>query len=113
MRHGNMKDTEYGYTDTLDGLVVSLCRDFPRREAAVREGRCTGRTAVEYKYINHKIKEGALEIAGERYARAFIDEIGRKRGYAVSDIDGMSESMYKLSKQSIKINIARKLHLID
>ncbi len=108
-----MRESEYGYTDSLDALVVSLCRDYERREAALRDGRCTGRTAIEYRYINHKICEGALEIVGERYGRTFIDEIGSKTGFASSATDSFSESSYKLTKLDIKVNIARKLHLID
>ena len=36
---------------SLDELVVSLCRDFKRREHSVKGGGITGRTVMEYKYI--------------------------------------------------------------
>ncbi|MBQ7363409.1 MAG: hypothetical protein IJW48_03045 [Clostridia bacterium] len=113
MHARNIKEREYGYTDSLDSLIVSLCRDYERREASVRDGRCTGRTAMEYKYINHKISEGAIEIAGERYGRVFIDEIGSRTGFAYSSVDCLGETSYKLLKQDVKLNIAKKLHLID
>lgn len=98
---------------SLDELVVSLCRDFKRREHSVKTGGITGRTVMEYKYINHKILEGAYEAAGEELARAFIDEIGERTGFAYSKTDCLSESTYKLMKQAVKLNIAKKLHLTD
>lgn len=108
-----MTDREYGYTESLDSLIVSLCLDFGRREEAVANGRCKSRTAMEYKYINNRISEAAIEIVGEKYGRAFIDEIGSKTGFAYSAVDCLSERIYKLRKLEIKMNIAKKLHLVD
>ena len=68
---------------------------------------------MEYRYVNYRIEEGALEICPPNCVDKFIDEIAMHRGYANSDIDCMSEVTYKRQKQEIKYNIARKLHLVD
>ncbi len=100
------------YTDTLDTLIVALCRDFGRREDAVLRGSCSKRTAMEYKYINHRLLDAANEIAG-RDGCIYINEIGKRLGYAYTAIEYISESSYKKIKKEVKINIAKKLHLID
>ncbi len=102
-----------GYTPTLDALVVALCRHYDRRATAVESERVTPRTGMEYKYLNYRIYEGAAEIVGERYASLYIDEIGKKTGYAATAHDAVSERVYKEEKQEVKINVARKLHLLD
>ena len=107
------KEECFGYTDTLDFLVVALCRDYARREGSVNEKRCTPRTEMEYRYINYRIIEATEEIVGVKYARLFIDEIGNKVGYAYSSVDCMSECMYKIKKKEVKVNIAKSLHLLD
>ena len=108
-----LKGRDTGYTETLDALVVALCRDYPRRETALERGSCTHRTGMEYRYINYQMADAAAEISGERLAPIYIEEIGNKIGYAHSQVDCVSETTYKEDKQSIKINIARKLHLLD
>lgn len=101
------------YTSSLDDLIISLCRDFKRREAVVCSSECKERTAIEYKYLNYKIREAAMEIVGERYAARFIDDIGKKTGYARTEIVGFSEADYKTVKRAVKLGIARSLHLLD
>lgn len=98
---------------SLDDLVVSLCRDYKRRESSALSREVTGRTVMEYKYINSKMREGASEIVGGELAGAFITEIGDRTGYAYSLVGCLSESTYKLMKQEVKLNIAKKLHLLD
>ena len=107
-----IKNRDTGYTDTLDLLVTALCADYARRESALRDADMTTRVAMEYRYLNFRIFEAAAEIAGESYARIYIDEIGRHIGYANSDIPAISESTYKLEKQQIKLAIARKLYVL-
>lgn len=103
----------YGYTDTLDAVIVALCLDYDRRAAAVEKGAVSSRCGMEYKYLNYRIFEGAAEIVTERYARLYINEIGRKVGYALTEHPAISERKYKVEKREVKINIARKLHLIS
>lgn len=99
--------------ESLDKLVVALLSDYKRREDAILSRSFSKRTQMEYRYINYRIEEGALEICPANCAIKFIDEIATRRGYANSDIDCMSEVTYKRQKQEIKYNIARKLHLVD
>ena len=103
----------YEYSDTLDSVIVSLCRDYERRDHVVKEGGCSERTAMEYRYLNYRILEGVKEIVGETYAPIFIEEIGRRTGFAYTDVGYLSESAYKTAKQDVKLSIARKLHLFD
>lgn len=98
---------------TLDGVVTALCADYGRREEAIRDRSVSPRTAMEYKYINHNIFIAAAEIVTEKYARVYIDEIGRKLGYAASEHDAISEAAYKNEKKEVKISIAKRLHLLD
>lgn len=108
MRNGNMKD------GSLDGLIVALCRDFSRRKAEIESGFAGRRTLIELRYLNIKLLGAAAEIAGDRHAEVFVQEIGEAVGYAKSQlIDKMSETSYKRYKALIKNNIAKKLHLSD
>lgn len=101
-----------GYRDTLDALVVAFCRDFFYRRDTVASGLCSTRTRMEYEYINGRIADAAREIVGEDF-ELYIREIGESIGYAHSDVDYISESSYKKYKKEVKINIARRLHLLD
>ena len=94
-------------------IVVAMCADYERREKAISEGLVSHRTDMEYRYLNFKIYDAAAEIVGERQARVFINEIGRKSGYANSDTVAISETAYKIRKREVKVNIAKRLHLID
>lgn len=98
-----------GYTDTLDGVVVALCRDYMRRERRTDNRR----VMMEHKYINTKMREASGEIVGDRYAEVMIFEIGERIGYAASAIEDISESTYKRRKAEVKLAIARKLYLLD
>ena len=98
---------------TLDELVIALCADFGRREDASAGPEINPRCRMEYEYLNYRIYEGANEVVGERYARLYINEIGKKIGFAQSKHTAISERMYKLQKRLVKYNIARKLHLVE
>ena len=101
-----------GYRDTLDRLVVAFCKDYSFRKEAIATGECSRRTRMEYEYINGRIADAAREIVGDDF-EIYINEIGEARGYAGSDVLTISESTYKLYKKEVKINIAKKLHLLD
>ena len=97
---------------SLERVVEALCADYPRRKTAIKEDILPARVLVEYKFLNKKLLEGTVEIAGITYAEEFIDDIGARRGYAKSTIDRFSEVRYKEIKADIKLNIAKKLLLI-
>ena len=96
---------------TLETLVIALCLDYRRRQSAIESGSAPRRTDVEYRYYNFKIYDAVSEIAGERLADRYIDEIGQRVGYAKSSIACVSETIYKQYKRLIINNIAKKLHL--
>jgi hypothetical protein len=98
---------------TLGDLIVALCADFCRREDVSHRPGLNPRCRMEYEYLNYRIYEGASEVVGERYARLYINEIGKKIGFAQSKHTAISERMYKLQKKLVKYNIARKLHLVE
>lgn len=100
-------------SESVDALVVALCRDYFRRKEAIEEKSVAKRTDTEFRYYNFKIFDAVSEIIGERYAETYIKEIGRKTGYAKTSLYFLSEVTYKTHKLLIKENIAKKLHLID
>ncbi len=102
-----------GFTSSLDAVVTALCRDYGRRIEAISGDAVSSRCAMEYKYLNYRIYEGAAEVVGELFAGLYITEIGEGVGYARTAHPAISESAYKEEKLACKINIARKLHLID
>ena len=101
-----------GYRDTLDALVVAFCRDYFHRKHAIEDGKCSPRTRMEYEYINRRIAEAAREVVGTDY-EIYIKEIADGAGYARSSVECISESSYKTYKKEVKVNIAKKLHLLD
>ena len=103
---------EEGFSKTLDLLIIAFCRDFDTREQAIREKSRNRRTLMEYEYINRRLIEAAKEVVGNEY-RIYINEIGDKTGYAYSKINYTCETDYKCKKREVKLNIARKLHLLD
>ena len=102
-----------GYRDTLDMLIVAFCRDYFARQEVLRGGSSySRRTRMEYEYVNRRIREAAIEIVGCE-SDVYIYEIAEKIGYAYSKVQGICEVTYKRKKREVKLNIARKLHLID
>ncbi len=97
--------------NTLDALVVALCRDYARRAEAIEKETAVQRTDTEYRYLNYQIYHAVAEISGEEFALIYINEIGREVGYANSEIENISEVTYKNYKRMMKDNIAKKLHL--
>ena len=101
-----------GYSETLDCLIVAICRDFCTRSRALSEKMYKRRTLMEYEYLNRRLIDATSEIVGTDY-EIYINEIGNRIGYAYSQIDGISETEYKTRKKQVKVNIAKKLHLMD
>ena len=104
---------ENGYSDSLDGVIVALCKDYCRRREAGKSVSYSRRTRMEYEYINSILIRAAAEIVGEGNADVILSEIGDKVGYAYSAIEEVSESTYKIMKKEVKLNIAKKLHMLD
>ena len=101
-----------GYRDTVDMIVVAFCKDYFFRKEAIANHSCSKRTCMEYAYINERIADAAREIVGDDY-EIFIKEIGSAVGYAKSGVLNIAECGYKHYKKQVKVNIAKKLHLID
>ena len=104
--------SDAGYRDTLNLLVVAFCRDFFSRKEEIEKKALCRRTLMEYEYINGRIADAAREVVGDDY-ECYIREIGESKGYAKSDTLYVSETEYKHLKKSVKVNIAKKLHLLD
>ena len=94
-------------------IISALCRDYDRRNDAVKEERVSRRVRMEYMYINTRMMSAATEVAGAAMAEQFIREIGMGVGYAASKLDFISETAYKAMKQRIKVKIAKRLYLTD
>ncbi len=104
-----VKSTE----SSVFNIVVALCADYDRRRSAVSEGLVSRRVRMEYVYINTRMLNAAGEVVGFAVAESFIREIGSGVGFALSDIDCVSESAYKAMKRRIKTKIAENLYLLD
>ena len=106
-----MRNANVEKKSSLDVLVTALCRDFSRRDEAIKSGNAERRTLIEFRYLNLKILEATRDLVEDRYVMLYIKEIGENIGYANSEVEGFSEVAYKNFKKSIKENIAKKLHL--
>ena len=104
--------TDRELNSSLDALIVAMCRDYKRRESAIRAGELSRRTLMEYRYLDYRIFDGAADVVGCEDALIYIDEIGNKIGYANTALE-VSERTYKERKAAVKRSIARKLHLCD
>ena len=109
----DINDKTPGFGSTLDLLIIALCRDYERREEAILKRSCGPRVYMEYQYLNYRISEAARETAGIECGLTYINEVGKKIGYAGSKISCISESTYKREKLEVKLAIARKLALLD
>ena len=99
--------------ESADALAAALCADYFRRELAIRENETPLRVRMEYEYLNRRIYTAARELCDkEEDALGYIEEIGAKRGYAKSRFT-VSEKTYKIKKKEVKLNILRRLYLLD
>jgi len=102
-----------GVPESAEALAAALCADYFRRERAIEEGTEPLRVRMKYEYLNRRIYTAAREICEkEEDALGFIEEIGAKRGYAKSRFT-VSEKTYKVKKREVKLNILRRLYLLD
>ncbi len=96
----------------LETLIVALCRDYPRRAEVIKSRGAPYNVIMEYRFLNYRIMNAAIEIAGSRDALYFIYDIGQDIGYASSDLWVLSEVLYKQRKKEVRDNIARRLSLM-
>lgn len=96
----------------LDALIIALCADYPRRAEVISSRNAPYNVIMEYRFLNYRIMNAAMEIAGSRDALYFIYDIGRNNGYTSSDLFILSETVYKERKKEVKENIARRLSLM-
>lgn len=101
-----------GYRDTLDLIVIAFCKDYMYRKEAIADEKVSKRTRMEFEYINGRIADAAREVVGDNF-EIYIKEIGAATGYAKSGIHDVCECTYKTYKKEVKVNIAKKLHLLD
>ena len=96
----------------LDAVIIALCADYSRRAEAIVSGSVPYNVIMEYRFLNYRIMNAAIEIAGTRDAALFIKDIGDNTGYAASELWVLSEKVYKCRKKEVKDNIARRLSLM-
>lgn len=96
---------------SLENLIKAMCADFGRRALVIEERSAPYNVIMEYRFLNYRILEAAIEVSGSRDAREYISDIGLGIGYANSALNVLSEHTYKTRKKEIKRNIARRLSL--
>ncbi len=97
--------------NSLFRLIVALCDDYERRCALINSRLLPRRIDMELRYLNFKIYDATSEVVGESEAEKFINEIGKRIGYAKTNILDLSEAIYKKYKREVVENIARKMYL--
>ena len=98
--------------DGVEEIIRVLCADYTRRALVLECKNAPFNVIMEYRFLNYRILNAAIEIAGTRDARVFIKDIGEEIGYAATDLWLLPELEYKNRKAQIKVNIARRLSLI-
>ena len=98
--------------DGIDAIVISLCADYSRRAEVIVGRNAPYNVIMEYRFLNYRIMNAAVEMAGTRDALSFINDIGNNIGYSDSELWTLSERVYKLRKREVKYNIAKRLSLI-
>ena len=96
----------------VENIIKALCADYTRRALVMECKSAPFNVIMEYRFLNYRIMNAAIEIARPRDARGFIKDIGEETGYSASDLWLLSETEYKKRKVEIKYNIARRLSLI-
>ena len=103
---------EFIIPDGVETLIVALCADYSRRAEVICNRTAPYNVIMEYRFLNYRIMNAAIEAAGPHDAMLYIQDIGGNIGYASSDAFHISERTYKRRKKEVKYNIARRLSLI-
>ena len=106
-----MHDVDKKMSKTTEGLVVALCADFGRRKRLIERKSAPYSVIMECRFLNYRMLDAAIQVAGERDAEIFIRDIGEGKGYASTDLYILSERVYKDRKAEVKIGIAKRLLL--
>ena len=96
----------------LEAIICALCADYFRRAEIISRKAAPYNVIMEYRFLNYRIMNAAIEIAGSRDALFFIKDIGENVGYAASDLFVLSEAVYKERKKEVRDNIAKRLSLM-
>jgi hypothetical protein len=107
-----MYDEDIIMNEGLERIIKSLCADYSRRATIIQCKNAPFNVIMEYRFLNYRIMDAAIEIAGPRDAREFIRDIGEEIGYASTDLWLLPENEYKKRKKQIKNNIAKRLSLM-
>ena len=105
-------DDELLIPKELDNLLIAICADYLRRAEVISSRSAPYNVVMEYRFMNYRIMNAAVEIAGSRDALVFIYDIGNDVGYTSSSLTVLSEKLYKKRKKEVKENIARRLSLL-
>lgn len=95
----------------LENLIKAMCADYERRALVIKERTAPYNVIMEYRFLNYRILDAAIEVSGTRDAVEYIRDIGRGTGYANSALNVICERVYKERKREVKRNIARRLSL--
>ena len=98
--------------EELEQILIALCADYTRREEIIRRKDAPYNVIMEYRFLNYRIMNATIEIAGSRDAIYFIKDIGGNIGYSESDLWVLSEVVYKERKREVKLNILKRLSLM-
>ena len=96
----------------VEKIIQSLCADYTRRALVMKRRSAPFNVIMEYRFLNYRIMNAAIEIAGSRDAGGFIKDIGEEIGYSATELWILSESEYKKRKMEVKYNIAQRLSLV-
>ena len=105
-------DDELLIPKELDNLLIAICADYLRRAEVISSRSAPYNVVMEYRFMNYRIMNAAVEIAGSRDALVFIYDIGNDVGYTSSSLTVLSEKLYKKRKKEVKENIARRRSLL-
>lgn len=96
----------------IENVIIALCADYFRRAEIIEKRSAEFNVIMEYRFLNYRMINAAIEVAGPRDAISFIKDIGLENGYATTDVSLLSERAYKTRKTEVRNNIARRLSLM-
>lgn len=94
-------------------IVCALCKDYERREKAIRENKLNSEDLSLYKYLNDTIDKSIAEVSicAETWRVQLRKDIGNGVGHRRTQLYDMPISLYKECKRLFINAIARNLRL--